>query len=114
MFGAGRRAVRIDVDVAANLSLAAGERVYLLLEPVNLLKATWLAYGLPLLGLVAGAGLVWSLRNPAGELATVAGAIAGLLAGLVLGRWYLGQHACLRHFVPYVRSRVSETRQPAP
>lgn len=60
-----------------------GEIVNLHVATPALEKAAWLAYGVPLLGLLGGAGLGLAL----GEGGSIIGAIAGLWGALAWVRW---------------------------
>ena len=114
LFGAGRQSGQMEVDVVGSLALHAGERVYLNLEPANIVKASLVSYGLPLLGLILTPGLAWALQGPMNDLVAAAYAAGGLLAGVVAGRWYLSQQECLRNFVPTIRRRVVDAAVPVP
>lgn len=106
LFGAGRRRRQLDVKADPGLLLEAGERVYLTLEPANIVKASLLAYGLPLLGVVLLPTLVWTLAGPISDLVAAAAAAVGLVAGMALSRLNLRRQACLRQFVPVIRQKV--------
>jgi len=106
LLSGGRRPGRLEVNVGRDRSLQIGERVYLSLEPANILRASLLAYGLPLLGVTAALALAWLLSGRLADSAAVVIALAGLGAGLVLGRWQMRRLDCLRQLVPTIGDRV--------
>lgn len=75
-----------------------GESVCLSMAPANLLRATIVAYGLPLLGALLGAGIAQILRT--GEAGAVALSLFGLVVGVAVGRRRLAAQKCLRQFTP--------------
>jgi len=91
---------RLEVPVAAGDGLAAGDVVELHLDPAHVLRASIIAYGLPMAGAIVGAAAAWTLSL--GDAAAAAAALAGLALGLVAGRRRLRREACLRHFLPTV------------
>ncbi|HZD53357.1 MAG TPA: SoxR reducing system RseC family protein, partial [Woeseiaceae bacterium] len=78
-----REPAELEVEIARGISLQPGDRVRLAFLPARLLRAAWLAYGLPLGGIVCGT-LLSAWLEPRGELAAVAMGVAGLLAGFLL------------------------------
>lgn len=99
-----RQVRRVEAVVSANMALAAGDRVELVLPSSKLLQATLIVYGLPLLGAVGSAAMAYLLAL--GDAAAALAAIAGLSAGLLVGRWRLRRDACLAHFVPHIEKRL--------
>jgi len=95
------------VKLGRDSSLQVGERVYLSLEPANILRASLLAYGLPLMGVTFALALAWLLSGRLADALAVVIALAGLGAGLVLGRWQLRRLDCLRQLVPTIGDRVN-------
>lgn len=106
LLGQRRKAAVIEAKVAAGITLEAGDRVRLEFIPAELVRAAWLAYGLPLAGLIA-AVLVASRLAPGNELAAIAGAALGLVAGAWHGRRSLLQSGCLSRCVPTVSERIA-------
>lgn len=101
----GRRSVaELEVKVAAGLVLEPGDRVRLEFAPAPVLYAAWLAYGLPLAGLVAGA-LAGSSIGSGGEPGAVLGALSGLGAGALLGRRALSRNGQIGACVPTATER---------
>lgn len=96
--GSGPRRIQVPVD--PNLDLAEGDVVDLELAPANILRASVIVYGLPMLGAIAGAGIAFAFAL--GDVAAAAAALLGIAAGLVAGRWRLRQRSCLHQFVPTV------------
>lgn len=97
------------MKVAAGLVLEPGDRVRLEFAPAPLLRAAWLAYGLPLAGLVGGA-LLAGWMAPGGELAAVLAAVCGLGAGALVGRRALTRNGQIGECVPMAAERVGWRR----
>jgi sigma-E factor negative regulatory protein RseC len=95
----------VEVPVANGLVLDVGDRVQLSLPPARLLRAAWLAYGLPLVALVLATVLAsWIGRGQDGL--TMLSAAGGLAAGLWLGRRALRRYGCLQEFIPEATARA--------
>ncbi|MDH4125909.1 MAG: SoxR reducing system RseC family protein [Gammaproteobacteria bacterium] len=95
---------RVEAAVRADLKLAAGDRVELVLPTDRLLRATLISYGLPLSGALLAASIAWLLGF--GDTAAALSALAGIGAGWIVGRWQLGRGDCLRQFEPVVGKRL--------
>lgn len=113
LFGQRRKPAVIEAKLAEGMALEAGDRVRLEFVPAELVRAAWLAYGLPLAGLIAAA-LFAALLAPGNDLAAVAGAVLGLLAGAWHGRRSLRQSGRLGRCVPIISERISPPRGAAP
>lgn len=95
----------MDALIAPGLQLSEGDSVRLELAPRSLLRASLLAYGLPLGGGVAGAVLGYLAGG--GDAITVLAAVLGLAGGVLAGRLHLRRSACLREFTPVVTARLA-------
>jgi positive regulator of sigma E activity len=104
--GASRKPAVIEARIAGGIALRTGDRVRLEFVAAELLRAAWLAYGLPLTGLVAAALLATRIA-PGNELAAVACAALGLLAGAAGGRRFLRRGGCLSRCVPVISERLA-------
>ncbi len=109
LFGQRRKPAVIEAKVAAGVLLTAGDRVRLEFVSAELVRAAWLAYGLPLAGLVV-ASLAASRVFPGNELAAVICAVLGLFAGAAYGRRALRQGRCLSRCMPVVSERLAPER----
>lgn len=109
LFGRRRQPAVIEAKVAAGVTLEAGDRVRLEFLGSELVRAAWLAYGLPLAGVVA-AVLVATRIAPGDDLTAVACAALGLLAGAWYGRRSLKRSGCLSRCVPMVAERLAPQR----
>lgn len=90
----------IHVDVPPGMTPAVGDQVTLALAPIQLLRAASIAYGLPLLAMVASAWLAsWVVDGP-NNLAAIGIVSAGLAAGFAASRRILARDAACRHFIP--------------
>lgn len=98
-----RRRSRLQVSVPRHLDLQPGDTVKLGLEPAVLLRAAWLAYGLPLTAMVTAVAA--GSASTASEAGAVAFGIAGLLAGVAAARRLLQKERGVRRFVPVALER---------
>lgn len=97
------RSRRLQVSVPRHLDLEPGDTVKLALESATLLRAAWLAYGLPLTTMVAAvAAASASVESEAGAIAS--GAV-GLVAGAAAARRLLLKERGIRRFVPVALER---------
>ena len=97
---------RVEVSVPENLSLAAGDIVEISLAPDNLLRASLIVYGLPLMGAVVAVSVAYGLSL--GDVAASIAALSGLFLGLATARRRLGKQHCLRQFVPVISRRLQK------
>ncbi len=99
---------RVEAVVAENLSVERGDLVSVVLAPRNILRAAVIVYGYPLFGAVSAASIVFGagLGDAYGAIA----ALIGLVSGILLARFRLGNTRCLRDFTPTIVDRLS----PAP
>jgi sigma-E factor negative regulatory protein RseC len=106
LFGSSSRLRQIEVSVPQGLQVSEGDLVEIAMAPNNLLRASLIVYGLPLVGAVLAAALAFGLQL--GDVAASAAALAGLGAGLVYGRWMLQREACLSRFIPRIERKLTE------
>jgi sigma-E factor negative regulatory protein RseC len=97
----------IRVRVADGLDLEPGDSVRLELKPLHLLRAAWLAYGLPLVAMLLSVAVATAVAEQVGDPATMAFAAVGLAAGLFAGRRILRRDNCLQHLRPMVSERIN-------
>ena len=107
LFADTGRERRVEAAVRPGLQVAEGDLVEVVLAPDNLLRAALIVYGLPMAGAIVGALLAYALSL--GDVAAALAALAGLILGLLLGRWRLRQEDCLSRFVPTVDKRLTST-----
>lgn len=86
------------------MALDPGDSVELRLAPSNVLAASAIVYGIPLLGAIAAAGVAYLLQLA--DTAAALAAVAGLLAGLGISRWKLNRDGCIDKFVPHIERRL--------
>ena len=103
----GRRR-QVEAAVRPGLQLVEGDLVEVALAPDNLLRAALIVYGLPMAGAIIGAILAYALSL--GDISAAVAALAGLVTGLLLGRWRLRQEDCLSRFGPTGARRLSDVR----
>ena len=96
----------MQVRVADGLELEAGDQVRLELPPDRLLRAAWLAYGLPLSATVLAVSVATAVLDPANEFAVVAFGVLGLAVGVFIGRRKLASHRCIWQFTPVACERI--------
>lgn len=111
IFTSNTKERRLQVPLSPDLKVREGDRVRLSLGSSHLLKATFLAYGLPLFGLVAATGTGWLLFGPLSDATAIVFAVAGLLTGVIVGRRHLQRDHCLMHFVPTIAEHVGTRRR---
>jgi sigma-E factor negative regulatory protein RseC len=100
---------KIQVLVPESMRLRVGDQVTLELSPDNLLKASFLVYGLPLAGVVTVLIIGWLVAGPLTDVAAIGLAVAGLAAGMLIGRAKIRRNSCLEQFVPRISSRVASS-----
>ena len=106
LLGGQRAAARIELPAPEGMRLAVGDRVILELLPADLLEAALLVYGLPLAGVVAALSVGWLIGGAPGDAQAVVLAVAGLLMGLLAGRYRINRNRCLQRFVPKIAMRA--------
>lgn len=99
------KSARFVVPVPASMHLHAGDQVHLELSPESLLKASFLVYGLPLVGVIGALLFGWLVVGPLGDASAIGLAVSGLVAGLLAGRMRIGRDQCLERFVPTIAGR---------
>ncbi|MEW5889985.1 MAG: SoxR reducing system RseC family protein [Pseudomonadota bacterium] len=103
-FGAQRRVFRI----ANTLHVVAGQSVVIGTEDYATLRAAVLAYGVPLVLLLTGAGLGTAIAPAVhADLAAAGGALAGLLGGFALARFLPLRSARIRQCRPVMLRKYS-------
>jgi sigma-E factor negative regulatory protein RseC len=80
-----------------------GDEITVAVPDAAVLAAAFVAYLLPLLGLLAGAAVAASTGMGDPEVAL--GAALGLVAGIVLARWQSGRLTA--HLTPTINARAS-------
>jgi len=105
IFGGDEKPRHVDALIARDLDLGEGDQVRIELAPHNLLRASLIVYGLPLLGALAGAAGAWSMGMS--DLGAAAAALTGVGIGILAGRRRLQRTGCLRTFTPTVTARIA-------
>ena len=105
LLGGDDRPRRVDALITQDLDLVEGDQVAIELAPDNLLRASLIVYGLPLLGAVTGAAGAWLAG--AGDLGAAVTALVGVGVGIMAGRLRLQRAGCLRTFTPVVTARIA-------
>lgn len=106
ILGGDEKPRQVDALIARGLNLREGDRVQIALAPNNLLRASAIVYGLPLMGAVAGAAGAWWAGL--GDLGAAFSALAGVGVGILAGRRRLQRTGCLQMFTPTVTARLAE------
>ena len=101
--------VNLEVPVPETLNLQVGDKVNLELSPDSLLRASFLVYGLPLIGVISTLILGRLFAGPLSDGYAVGLAIVGLVTGLIAGRARIGRNRCLEQFVPKISARAPLT-----
>lgn len=98
MFCAGKKTYRVNNSEGASV----GETVMIAVTAGAVRRSANLAYGLPLVGVVAGAALGMQVSGDPGAMA---GGGAGLILAWLLVRWKVGSGAGNTEIRPYIVSR---------
>ena len=98
LFGANAGAITLNVELPASGAFNAGESVRLAIPSSRLLRASMLAYGLPLLGALSLTMFGWLIVQPLSDAAAALFAMSGLLIGFFVGRRRLKKESCARQF----------------
>jgi sigma-E factor negative regulatory protein RseC len=106
LLGGNQKPARIQVPLPDEMGLRVGDQVCLELSPESLLRASFLVYGLPLVGVVTALLIGWFVAGPLPDTSAIGLAIAGLLIGLAVGRARIGRNRCLERFVPAISGRA--------
>ena len=102
LFGANAGAITLNIELPASGAFNAGESVRLAIPSSRLLRASMLAYGLPLLGALGLTMFGWLFVQPFSDAAAALFAMCGLLIGFFVGRRRLQNESCARQFQPEV------------
>jgi sigma-E factor negative regulatory protein RseC len=102
-----RRKRLIRVNVAPGLALKVGDPVRLELAPRHLMRAAWLAYGLPLATMLIAVGAASALVDSGNELVAVLFGAGGLFTGTWTGRRILAKDDCLSRIMPTACERIA-------
>lgn len=99
----------VEVPRPTNAVLRVGDIVKLTVEPSALSRASWLAYGMPLCGLLLGALAGHGLSGDTGDGTSIVFAVLGMIAGFLGGRRILRKRQCLRYLAPTIVAAGSST-----
>ena len=100
LFVAGTGSRRVEAVVSPELRLEVGDEVELQVSPDSLLQASFLVYGVPLSGGVAGAAAAYALSL--GDAGSALLALLGVAGGMLVSRRYLGVSGCVHRFTPRI------------
>ncbi len=104
-FLARNRNQLVQARLLPGVRVHEGQHVHIELAAQNLLRAALLAYGVPLLGAIAGASIAWA--TGVGDVAAAIMAVVGIVAGLVVSRGRLRRESCLQRLTPVVTGPAS-------
>lgn len=90
------------------MGLASGDTVRLAVAPRQLLRAAFLAYGVPLLAILLSVGVASATGIVTTDLGSIGFALAGLGGGLYLSRRYLARDSACAQFIPVVDGHTAE------
>ena len=102
LIGTSSKTITLSIPLAGNTDLREGDEVRLTMEPIHLMRASLMVYGLPLVGAVAALSAAWLISGPMSDGESILVAAAGLLIGLGIGRYQLNRDECLAQFVPRI------------
>ena len=104
LLGASEKNRRVHALIAAGVDVHEGDEVRIELSPLQLLRASWLVYGLPLVAAVIATGVAYLFGLD--DFYAVAAAVVGMAAGLVVARRQLSSASCLYRFTPTIVARL--------
>lgn len=104
LLGASEKTRRVQARIAAGVDVQEGDAVRIELSHRQLLRASWLVYGLPLVAAVIATGMAYFFSL--GDSYAVAAAVAGLAVGFLVARRQLSSAACLYRFTPTIVARL--------
>ena len=104
LLGASEKTRRVHALIAAGVDVHEGDEVRIELSPLQLLRASWLVYGLPLVAAVIATGVAYLFGLD--DFYAVAAAVVGMAAGLVVARRQLSSASCLYRFTPTIVARL--------
>jgi sigma-E factor negative regulatory protein RseC len=102
LLSGNQQPAEIEVRAPKSMGLRVGDTVTLELSPDSLLKASFLVYGLPLIGVVAMLLIGWAIAAPLSDGTAMVLAVVGLVVGLAIGRKQIERTHCLAEFVPKI------------
>ena len=105
LLGASEKNRRVHALIAAGVDVHEGDEVRIELSPQQLLRASWLVYGLPLVAAVIATGVAYLFGLD--DFYAVVTAVVGMAAGLVVARRQLSSASCLYRFTPTIVGRLS-------
>lgn len=110
LFGSATGKRRVEALIREDISVAEGDEVRIELEPKNLLRASLMVYGWPLIFAVVAAAIAYF--SGFGDLGAALSAFAGIAGGLLVARSQLKRASCFRKFTPTVVERIAVGQQP--
>ena len=104
LLGASEKHRRVQARIAAGVDVQEGDAVRIELSHRQLLRASWLAYGLPLVAAVSATGIAYFFGLD--DSYAVVAAVVGLAVGFLVARRQLSSAACLYRFTPTIVARL--------
>ena len=104
LLGASEKNRRVHALIAAGVDVHEGDEVRIELSPLQLLRASWLVYGLPLVAAVIATGVAYLFGLD--DFYAVVAAVVGMAVGLVVARRQLSSASCLYRFTPTIVARL--------
>jgi len=104
LFTGNGRTHTVEAVADPHMALNAGDSVELRLAPDNVLAASLIVYGMPLLGAIVAAGAAYLMQF--GDSAAALAAISGVVVGLAFSRWKLNRDGCIDKFIPHIEKRL--------
>ena len=104
LLGASEKHRRVQARIAAGVDVQEGDAVRIELSHRQLLRASWLVYGLPLVAAVSATGIAYFFRLD--DTYAVVAAVVGLAVGFLVARRQLSSAACLYRFTPTIVARL--------
>lgn len=104
LLGTSEKNRRVQALVAAGVEVQEGDEVRIELSSRQLLRASWLVYGLPLVAAVIATGFAYLMRLD--DFYAVVAAVVGLAAGVFVARRRLSLASCPLRLTPTIVARL--------
>ena len=107
LLGGTSRPTLLELDAPEGGGFRAGDIVCLTMESEDLLRASWLAYGLPMISVVAVLAFLRLIAPDAGDAVAIAAASFVFAVSLYVARAWLQRAHCMRRLTPRISPAVT-------
>lgn len=93
----------LELDAPDDALLRAGDIVCLTMESEDLLRASWLAYGFPMVSVVGALALLRLIADGASDVTEIGTAAAVFAISHIVARGWLRRDRCVQRLTPTVK-----------